>query len=248
VRWYSNYAISYRQLEEMMAERGVVVDHTTIWPWIQRYAPQLEKEVRWYQGCRRMVSATIAAPSAGPNAAFDRPMLQQYVRKKGKMAESPAKGNDEERHGRARFCFATVAGAVFATAIGAFAAAQDKAPAIPDMSRLRPPPGQPMGDADAFGVLDANGDGAIDAAEWRQRKMIVFYILDRDRDLFLVPAEVPGLASSEFAAADLDQDSRLSGYEFNQAAYAQVEFADEDNSRTVTLAEFQSYRARLAGR
>lgn len=33
-----------------MAERGVVVDHTTIWRWIQRYAPQLEKEVRWYQG------------------------------------------------------------------------------------------------------------------------------------------------------------------------------------------------------
>ncbi len=50
VRWYSKYTISYRQLEEMMAERGVVVDHTTIWRWIQCYAPQLEKEVRWYQG------------------------------------------------------------------------------------------------------------------------------------------------------------------------------------------------------
>jgi transposase, IS6 family len=50
VRWYSKYAISYRQLEEMMAERGVAVDHTTIWRWIQRYAPQLEKEIRWYQG------------------------------------------------------------------------------------------------------------------------------------------------------------------------------------------------------
>ena len=50
VRWYSKYTVSYRQLEEMMAERGVVVDHTTIWRWIQRYAPQLEKEVRWYQG------------------------------------------------------------------------------------------------------------------------------------------------------------------------------------------------------
>jgi transposase, IS6 family len=42
VRWYSRYTISYRQLEEMMAERGVAVDHTTIWRWIQRYAPQLE--------------------------------------------------------------------------------------------------------------------------------------------------------------------------------------------------------------
>jgi transposase, IS6 family len=50
VRWYGKYTISYRQLEEMMAERGVAVDHTTIWRWIQRYAPQLGKEVRWYQG------------------------------------------------------------------------------------------------------------------------------------------------------------------------------------------------------
>jgi transposase-like protein len=50
VRWYCKYAISYRQLEEMMAERRVVVDHTTIWRWIQHYAPQLEKEIRWYQG------------------------------------------------------------------------------------------------------------------------------------------------------------------------------------------------------
>ena len=141
-----------------------------------------------------------------------------------------------------------LAAALFAAAMAVSAAAQDQPSAIPDMSQLRPPPGEPMRDADAFAVLDANGDGVIDAAEWRQRKMMVFYILDRDRDLFLVPAEVPGLAPSEFAAADADQDGRLSGYEFNQAAFAQIEFADEDGSRTVTLAEFQSYRARLAGR
>lgn len=144
--------------------------------------------------------------------------------------------------------FAALAGALFAAAIGASAAAQDQPSALPDISQLRPPPGQPMRDADAFGVLDANGDGVVDSAEWRARRMMVFYILDRDRDLFLVPAEVPGLASSEFAAADLDQDGRLSGYEFNQAAFAQIESADEDGSRTVTLAQFQSYRARLAGR
>jgi transposase-like protein len=38
-------------LQEMMAERGVAADHTTIWRWIQHYAPRLEKEIRWYQGC-----------------------------------------------------------------------------------------------------------------------------------------------------------------------------------------------------
>ena len=149
---------------------------------------------------------------------------------------------------QSRLRSATLAGAIFVTSIGASAAAQDKPLVVPDMSQIRPPPGQPMRDADAFGVLDANADGVIGAAEWGPRKMMVFYILDRDRDLFLVPAEVPGLASPEFAAADADQDGRLSGYEFTHATFAQVEFADEDSSRTITLAEFQSYRERLARR
>jgi len=46
VRWYLRYALSYRDLEEMMAERGLVVDHTTIFRWVQRYAPELEKRCR----------------------------------------------------------------------------------------------------------------------------------------------------------------------------------------------------------
>src|SRR5689334_9597703 len=46
VRWYLRYSLSYRDLEEMMAERGLHVDHTTIYRWVQRYAPELEKRVR----------------------------------------------------------------------------------------------------------------------------------------------------------------------------------------------------------
>jgi IS6 family transposase len=46
VRWYLRYALSYRDLEEMMLERGLHVDHTTIYRWVQRYAPELEKRSR----------------------------------------------------------------------------------------------------------------------------------------------------------------------------------------------------------
>ncbi len=46
VRWYLRYSLSYRDLEEMMAERGLRVDHTTIYRWVQRYAPELEKRCR----------------------------------------------------------------------------------------------------------------------------------------------------------------------------------------------------------
>ena len=46
VRWYLRYSLSYRDLEEMMLERGLHVDHTTIYRWVQRYAPELEKRSR----------------------------------------------------------------------------------------------------------------------------------------------------------------------------------------------------------
>ena len=48
VRWHCRYAISYRNLEEMLDERGVDVDHTTVYRWVQHYAPEMEKRLRWY--------------------------------------------------------------------------------------------------------------------------------------------------------------------------------------------------------
>ena len=46
LRWYLRYSLSYRDLEEMIAERGPSVDHTTIYRWVQRYGPILEKRCR----------------------------------------------------------------------------------------------------------------------------------------------------------------------------------------------------------
>ena len=48
VRWYLKYALSYRNLEEIMVERGLSVDHTTIYRWVMIYAPQIEKRSRNY--------------------------------------------------------------------------------------------------------------------------------------------------------------------------------------------------------
>ncbi|MGR5096997.1 IS6 family transposase [Vibrio maritimus] len=48
VRWYCKYGISYRELEEMLSERGVTVDHTTIYRWVQRYAPLIQEKLKWY--------------------------------------------------------------------------------------------------------------------------------------------------------------------------------------------------------
>ena len=37
VRWYLKYALSYKNLEEIMAERGIDIDHTTIMRWVHQY-------------------------------------------------------------------------------------------------------------------------------------------------------------------------------------------------------------------
>ncbi len=46
VRCYLRYALSYRDLEVMMLERGLHVDHTTIYHWVHCHAPELEKRCR----------------------------------------------------------------------------------------------------------------------------------------------------------------------------------------------------------
>src|SRR5947209_18309175 len=46
VRWYLRYSLSYRDLEEMMAERGLAADHSTVWRWVQHYAPMLNRRLR----------------------------------------------------------------------------------------------------------------------------------------------------------------------------------------------------------
>jgi len=50
VRWYITYRLSYRDLVEIMAERGIQVAHTTILRWVQRYVPEYEK--RWHSLAR----------------------------------------------------------------------------------------------------------------------------------------------------------------------------------------------------
>ncbi len=50
VRWYLRYALSYRDLAEIMLERGLSVDHTTIYQWVMIYAPEIETRSRKYLG------------------------------------------------------------------------------------------------------------------------------------------------------------------------------------------------------
>ena len=46
VRWYLRYSLSLRDVEELLSERGLEADPTTIWRWVQRYGPELEARLR----------------------------------------------------------------------------------------------------------------------------------------------------------------------------------------------------------
>jgi transposase-like protein len=52
VRWYLRYGLSYRDVEELLAERGVEVDHVTIYRWVQRFTPLVIEAAR---PCRHSV-------------------------------------------------------------------------------------------------------------------------------------------------------------------------------------------------
>src|SRR4051812_5064956 len=63
VRWYLQFPISYRDLERMLADRGVEVDHTTMYRWVQRFAPELEKRMRRHlRPCRGPSSCCTGRP------------------------------------------------------------------------------------------------------------------------------------------------------------------------------------------
>ena len=55
VRWYITYKLNYRDLRDMMAERGIDLAHTTILRWVQHYVPEFEK--RWDHYARRVGSS-----------------------------------------------------------------------------------------------------------------------------------------------------------------------------------------------
>ena len=53
VRWYLRYGLSYRDVEELLAERGINADHVTVYRWVQRFTPLLIDAAR---SCRHAPS------------------------------------------------------------------------------------------------------------------------------------------------------------------------------------------------
>jgi IS6 family transposase len=68
VRWYLRYGLSYRDVEELLAERGLTVDHVTVYRWVQRFTPELvdaARPARRAPGDRWFVDETYVKVSGG---------------------------------------------------------------------------------------------------------------------------------------------------------------------------------------
>jgi IS6 family transposase len=66
VRWYLRYGLSYRDVEELLVERGVEVDHVTVYRWVLRFTPLLA-EAAW--ACRHASGAGVPGGAGGAAAS-----------------------------------------------------------------------------------------------------------------------------------------------------------------------------------
>jgi len=57
VRWYLRYSLSYRDVEELLEERGLEAHHTTLWRWVQRYGRS------WDSGCSPGLRCVLLSPA-----------------------------------------------------------------------------------------------------------------------------------------------------------------------------------------
>jgi IS6 family transposase len=73
VRWYLRFGLSYRDVEELLAERGVDVDHVTVYRWVQRFTPLLAEAARPCRhavGDRWWVDETYVKVAGGWRSAY----------------------------------------------------------------------------------------------------------------------------------------------------------------------------------
>jgi transposase-like protein len=101
VSWYLTYRLSYRDLVEMMAERGVTISHTTIFRWVQRFVPEFES--RWSRYAKPVHSSWRMDETAISVRGGDR-YLYRAVDKFGKTVESLLCADRTESAARAFFC------------------------------------------------------------------------------------------------------------------------------------------------
>jgi IS6 family transposase len=105
VRWYLRYGLSYRDVEELLAERGIEVDHVTVFRWVQRFTPLLidaARPCRHVPGDRWFVDETLrqGRRQVGLSVPGDRPVRAGHRR--AGLPEAGHSGDPPILHPRTR--------------------------------------------------------------------------------------------------------------------------------------------------
>jgi Ca2+-binding EF-hand superfamily protein len=100
---------------------------------------------------------------------------------------------------------------------------------------------QTPGPSPAFQATDTNGDGRIDRAEYHNRLMDAFFLLDQDKDGYLTPQELPHVAAKDFRAADSDLDLKLSAIEYINERFKEFSAADKNRDGILSHVEVEEY-------
>ena len=75
VGWYLRFSLSYRDVEELLVERGLRADHVTVWRWVQRYGPD-RKSTFWIKG-QSPLKPNVQLP-IGREVVFQAEIIRTY--------------------------------------------------------------------------------------------------------------------------------------------------------------------------
>jgi Ca2+-binding EF-hand superfamily protein len=100
---------------------------------------------------------------------------------------------------------------------------------------------KPRNPAEIITIFDENKDGKIDQIEYSVRIVIFFTKLDKNRDDFLTPGEVPGMSNTAFNEVDKNNDGKLSTYEFVTADSLKFSALDANGDGFISADEIRSY-------
>jgi hypothetical protein len=98
IGWYLRFSLSYRDVEELLAEWGLRADHVTVWRWVQRYAPELERRFALASQAYERLVAGGRDPNVGlvhPPTVVGRsePQSQSTLNFRGVTLDPPPDGN-----------------------------------------------------------------------------------------------------------------------------------------------------------
>ena len=88
VGWYLRFSLSYRDVEELLVERSLDTDHVTVWRWVQRYAPELERRLP-NDSFRKRYARPIIPLHASSMSINVHPTRRRWSSKEGRATAPP---------------------------------------------------------------------------------------------------------------------------------------------------------------